>query len=165
MILEYVLFYHNAVDVVGTAVQPEFAERESHAKERDFDMRDVVEVQAGKREQFEVFVTAHVPNGELVRLRLERPYHETLESLGDILRGTHVFEVLDDFFGSLHAAEHDVRAAGESLLVAGGERVAPYLRGELFRAQHLAHTVGENLGTGAWNGAESCRLENVKQLV
>ena len=152
MILEYVLFYYNAVDVVGAAVQPEFAERESHAKERDFDMRDVVEVQAGKREQFEVFVSAHVPNGELVRLRLERPHHKALESLGDILRGTHVFEVLDDFFGSLDAAEHDVRAAGESLLVAGGERVAPLLCGEFFGAKQLSHAVGEDFGSGARDG-------------
>lgn len=152
MILEHVFFNHDAVDVVGAAVQPEFAERESHAKERDFDMRDVVEEKAGKREQFEVFVTANMPDGELVRLRLERPHHKALESAGDVLRFAHVIQMLDDFFGRFDAPENDVRAAGESLLVAGGERVAPLLCGELFGAQHLAHAVGEDFGAGARDG-------------
>ena len=47
------------------------------------------------------------------------------KALGDILRFAHGVQVLDDFFGRLDAAEHDVRAAGKSLLVAGGERIAP----------------------------------------
>ena len=128
-------------------------------------MRDVVEVQSRKREQLEVFVAAHVADGELVGLRLECPHHETLEPVCDILRLAHVIQMLDDFFGGFDAAEDDIRAAGEPLLVAGGERVAPYLRGELFRAQDLAHTVGENFGTGARNGTEACRLENIEQLV
>lgn len=128
-------------------------------------MRDVVEVQSRKREQLEVFVAAHVADGELVGLRLECPHHETLEPVCDILRLAHVIQMLDDFFGGFDAAEDDIRAAGEPLLVAGGERVAPYLRGELFWAQYLAHAVGENFGTGARNGTETCRLENVEQLV
>ena len=91
VVLEYVFFDDDAIDVVGTAVQAEFPEGKPHAEKRYFDMRDVVEVQAAEGEQFEVFVTAHMPDGELVGLRLECPYHETLESVGGVLRFADVF--------------------------------------------------------------------------
>ena len=75
-------------------------------------MRDVVEVQSGKREQLEVFVSTYVADGELVGLRLEGPHHETLETACDILGLAHIFQVLDDFFGGLDTAKDNVRAAG-----------------------------------------------------
>ena len=46
VVLEYVFFDDDAVDVVGAAVQAEFPEGKPHAEQRDFDMRDVIEVQA-----------------------------------------------------------------------------------------------------------------------
>jgi len=52
VVLEHVFFDDDAVDVVGAGVQAEFAERESHAEERDFNVRDVVEVEAAEREEF-----------------------------------------------------------------------------------------------------------------
>ena len=112
MVLEYVFFDDDTVDVVGTAVQAKFPERKPHAEKRYFDMRAVVEEYAAEREQLEVFVTAHVPDGELVGLRLECPYHETLESVGDILRVADVFQVFNDFFCGLDAPENDVRTTG-----------------------------------------------------
>ena len=106
-----------------------------------------------------------MPDGELVRLRLERPHHETLEPLCDVLRLAHVIQVLDDFFGCFHAAEYDVRTAGEPLFVAGCERVAPLLCGELLGAEHLPHAVGEDFGACARHGTEPGLLEYVEQFV
>ena len=65
-----------------------------------------------------------MPDGELVRLRLERPHHETLEPLRDVLRLAHVIQVLDDFFGRLHTAEYDVRTAGEPFLPMRIEKIS-----------------------------------------
>ena len=112
VVLEHVFFYDDAVDVVGAGIEPEFSEREAHPEQRDFDMRDVVEEYAAEREQLEVFIAAYMPDGELVRLWLECPYHEALESLRNVLRFAHVVQVLDDFFGCLDAPEYDVRAPG-----------------------------------------------------
>ena len=165
VVLEYVFFDDNAVDVVGAGVQPEFSERKPHAEERDFDVRDVVEVQAGKCEQLEVFVAADMADGELVGLRLERPHDKALEAVGDILRFADVFQMLDDFFGGFGAADDDVCAAGEAFLVASGKRVAPLLRGELPWAQNLTHAVGEDFCTCARDGTETCIFQNVKQLI
>ena len=106
-----------------------------------------------------------MPDGELVRLRLERPHHETLEPLRDVLRLAHVIQMLDDFFGRLHTAEYDVRTAGEPFLVAGRERVAPLLRGELLGTEHLSHAVGEDFGTCSRHGTEPCLFKNVQQFV
>ena len=128
-------------------------------------MGDVVEVQAAKREQLEVFIAAYMAAGEFVGLRLERPDDKALESARDVLRFSHVFEMFDDFFGGFGAADDDVCAAGEAFFVAGGKRVAPLLRGELLGAQNLTHAVGENFGACARNGTETCILENVKQFV
>ena len=164
VVLEYVFFDDNAVDVVGAGVQPEFPERKSHAEERNFDVRDVVEVQAGKREQLEVFVAANVADGELVGLRLERPHDKALEAVGDVLRFADVFQMLDDFFGGFDAANDDVRAAGEAFLVAGGKRVAPLLRGELPWAQNLTHAVGEDFCACSRDGTETCIFQNVEQF-
>jgi len=102
---------------------------------------------------------------ELVCLRLECPDDKALESARDVLRFAHVFQMFYDFFGGLGAADDDVCAAGEAFFVAGGKRVAPLLRGELFGAQDLTHAVGENFGACARNGTETCILENVKQFV
>lgn len=165
VVLKHVLFDDDAVDVIGASVQPEFTERKSHAKQRNFNVWDVVEVQAAEREQLEVFVAAHMADGELVGLRLERPDDKALESARDVLRFAHVFQMFYDFFGGFCTANDDVRAAGEAFLVAGGKCVAPLLRGELLGAQNLTHAVRENLGACAWNGTEACILENVKQFV
>ena len=165
VVLEHVLFDDDTVDVVGAGVQPKFPERKSHAKERNFDVRDVVEVQAAEREQLEVFIAAHMANGELVGLRLERPDDKALESARDVLRFAHVFQMFYDFFGGFCTADDDVCATGEALFVAGGKRVAPLLCGELLGAQDLTHAVRENLGACARDGTETRFLENVKQLV
>ena len=124
MILKHILFDDDAVDVVGAGVQSEFPERKSHAKQRNFDMGDVVEVQAAKRKQLEVFIAAYMADGEFVGLRLERPHDKTLESACDVLSFAHIFQMLDDFFGGFGTANDDVCAARESLLVACCKRVA-----------------------------------------
>ena len=128
-------------------------------------MRDVVEVKAAEGEQLEVFVAAHVTDWELVGLRLERPHDKALESLGDVLRFADVFQMLDNLFVRLDAADDDVRAAGKPFLVAGGKRVAPLLCGEFFRAQDLTHAVGEDFGACARYGTESRILQDVDQFV
>ena len=128
-------------------------------------MRNVVEVQAAEREQLEVFVAAHVADRELVGLRLECPHDKALETACNVLRLAHVFQMLDDFFGGFGAADDDVRAAGEPLLVTGGKSVAPLLCGELLWTQNLTHAVGEDFGACARDGTEASFLENVEQLV
>ena len=163
--MEHVLFDDDAVDVVGAGVQPEFAERKPHAQQRNFDMRDVVEVQAAEREQLEVFIAAHVADRELVRLRLECPHDKTLETARDVLRLAHVFQMFNDFFCSFGTADDDVCAAGEAFLVASGKRVAPLLCREFFRAQNLTHAVGEDFGARARNGTEPRFFQNVEQVV
>ena len=165
VILENVLFDDNAVDVVGTGVEPEFAERKSHAEERYFDMRDVVEIKAAEGEQLEVFVPAHVTDWELVGLRLECPHDKALETVGDVLRLADVFQMFDYFFVCFDATDDDVCASGKAFLVAGGKRVAPLLCGELFRAQNLTHAVGEDFGACARYGTESRILQDVDQFV
>ena len=72
--------------------------------------------------------------------------------------------MLDDFFWGLNATEHDVRASGKSLLVAGGQGVAPLLCGKLLGAEHLSHAVTENFGTGARHGTEASVFQNVQQV-
>ena len=134
VVLKHVLFNDDAVDVIGASVQPKFPERKSHAKERNFNVRDVVEVQAAEREQLEVFVAAHMANRELVGLRLERPDDKALEAACDVLSFAHVFQMFYDFFSGFGAADDDVCAAGETLLVAGGKRIAPLLCRKFFRA-------------------------------
>ena len=148
MILKHILFDDDAVDVVGAGVQPEFSERKSHAEERHFDVRDVVEVQAAEREQLEVFFAAYMADGEFVGLRLERPDDKALEAVGNVLRLADVFEMLDDFFGGFGTANDDVCAARESFLVACCKRVAPLLCREFLGTQDLTHAVGENFGAG-----------------
>ena len=165
VVLEHVLFDDDTVDVVGAGVKSEVSERKPHAEERHFDVRDVVEVQAAECEQLKVFVAANVADGELVGLRLERPDDKALEAVGNVLRFADVFEMLDDFFGGFGTADDDVRAAGESFLVASGKRVAPLLRRELSWTQDLTHAVGENFCTGAWNGTEASVFQNVEQLI
>ena len=165
VILQDVLFDDDAIDVVSAGVQPELAKRKSHAKERNFDVWHIVEVQAGKREQLEVFVAADMADGELVGLRLECPHDKALEAVGDVLRFADVFQMLDDFFGGFGAADDDVCAAGEAFFMASGKRVAPLLCGELSWAQNLAHAVGEDFCACTRHGTETRVLENVEQLV
>ena len=50
-------------------------------------------------------------DGEVVCLGLESPNNETLETLGNVLGLTDVFQVFDDFFVGFVAAEDDVCAS------------------------------------------------------
>ena len=165
MVLEHVLLDDDAVDVVGAGMEAEVPEGKPHSEQRNLAMRDVVEEYAAEGEQLEVFVAAHVPDGELVCLRLECPYHKTLETLCDILCFANVVQVFDDFFGCLDAPEYDICTAGKSFFVAGGERVAPLLCREFLWAQHLAHAVGKYLGACSRNRAEARFFQRVQQFV
>ena len=91
VVLEHVLFDNDAVDVIGASVKPELAKRKSHAEERNFDVRHIVEVKAAEREQFEVFIAANMADGKLVGLRLERPHDKALEAVSNVLRFADVF--------------------------------------------------------------------------
>ncbi len=118
-------------------------------------MREVVEVEPGRREHAEVHGRPLVLPDPLLEERaagLERPGDEGREAAGVVLERPDRVQVVEDVLRPLYVAVHHRGRALEALPVRLPMNVEPGLGPPLFRLDARSHSRRENLGAAAGQG-------------
>ena len=155
---DYVFFEHDGAYVVASEAEAELEDFESLGDPAGLDVFDVVEIEAGDCQNFEVvdgggLVPAASAEGGV--MRLEAPGDERGESAGFFLEAADDFEVIHALVEGFVDAEHHGGGGTHAELMGGAMDENPVVCAAFEAGDAMADSVVEDFSAAAGDGVEA----------